>query len=223
MTDPTHPQRRRFALTLLALAGAARAQPGLVMEAPPLPLRNLLIEVRQDEGESRSSERVGADVAARVQPGRTEADITIDARSRQLERSGRAQQQVLVLNGRPAAIVLGNSVPLRLRQLVTQGGVRRLVAGTVWLQAGTGFTATPLWDGGEMVHLELIATQGRQPLGQSAHTATTLLLPLDEWMTVAESDEALDQQQGQAGLGGGARELRGGSRRLRVQVRVSAR
>ena len=215
--------RRTLLTALMLLAGRAAAQPGLVMEAPPLPLRNLLIEVRQDDGESRSSERVGADVAARVQPGRAEADIAIEARSRQTERSGRAQQQVLVLNGRPAAIVLGNSVPLRLRQLVTQGGVRRLVAGTVWLQAGTGFTATPLWDGGEMVHLELAATQGRQPLGTSASTTTTLLLPLDQWMTVAESDEALDQQQGTIGLGGGGREQRSGSRRLRVQVRVSAR
>ncbi len=217
-----HPRRTLLA-ALMLLASTARAQPGLVLEAPPLPLRNLLIEVRQDDGESRSSERLGADLSARVQPGRAEADIAIEARSRQLERSGRAQQQVLVLNGRPAAIALGHSVPLRLRQLVTQGGVRRLVPGTVWLQAGTGFTATPLWDGSEMVHLELQATQGRQPLGPTAGTATTLLLPLGEWMTVAESDETLDDQQRGLSIGAGARETRAGSRRLRVQVRVSLR
>lgn len=218
------PSRRTLLAALALLAGASRAQPGPVMEAPPLPLRNLLIEVRQDDGESRSSERVAAEVHTRVQPGHTGVQAGIDARSRQSERSGRAQQQVLVLNGRPAALMLGHSVPLRLRQIVTQGGVRRLVPGTVWLQAGTGFNATPLWEGGDMVHLELAASQGRQPLtGSSASTHTTLLLPLGEWTTVAESDDALDDRQGALGLGGGGREERSRTTRLRVQVRVSLR
>jgi len=217
--------RRRFLLTTLALsAGPLYAQPGLVMEQPALPLRNLLIEVRQDDGDSRTSERLGADVSARVQPGRAEANVTVDAQSRQFERSGSAQQQVLVLNGRPAAIVLGNSVPLRLRQLITRNGVRVAVPGTVWLQAGTGFTATPVWDGGDRVYLELAATQGRQAtLGNGASTNTTLMLPLGEWMTVAESEDAQDNRSGAQGLAGGGRELRSSATRLRVQVRVSLR
>lgn len=215
--------RRLLPLTLLLLAGAVRAQPGLVVESPPLPLRNVLIEVRQDDGDSGTRERLGAEVAARVQPGRTEANITIDAQSRQFERNGRAQQQVLVLNGRPAAIVLGNSVPLRLRQLITRNGVRVAVPGTVWLQAGTGFTATPAWDGGDMVYLQLAATQGRQALGNTASTNTSLMLPLGEWMTVAESEDVQDNRQGAQGLAGGGRELRSSATQLRVQVRVSVR
>lgn len=213
--------RRLCLVALLTLPVLLQAQP--VAPAAPLPLRNLLIEVRQDDGSSNSNERVAADVNARVQPGRAEADIAIEARTRQSERSGRAQQQVLVLNGRPAAIELGQSVPLRLRQLVTQGGVRRSVPGTVWLQAGTGFTATPSWEGGDMVYLELAATQGRQALGPSASTSTTLMLPLDQWTTVAENEEALDEQQGGLSIGAGRRETRSGSTRLRVQVRVSVR
>lgn len=216
--------RRVVFCALLALVASLHAQPGLVMASPPLPLRNLLIEVRQDDGNSSASERVAADVAARVQPGRTEAEITLEARSRQFDHSGRTQQQVLVLNGRPAAIVLGNSVPLRLRQFILRNGVRVAVPGTVWLQAGTGFNATPLWDGGDSVYLELAATQGRQPLmGNTASTSTTLMLPLGEWMTVAESDEVQDNQQNALGLAGGGRELRSGTTRLRVQVRVSVR
>ena len=214
--------RRLLALTLL-LAGAVHAQPLVVMEQPALPLRNVLIEVRQDDGESGTRERLGADIRARVQPGRSEADITLDAQSRQFERSGSAQQQVLVLNGRPAAIMLGNSVPVRLRQVITSHGVRRLVPGTLWLQAGTGFTATPVWDGGEMVYLQLAATQGRQIGEPTASTSTTLLLPLGEWTTVAESEDVQDQQQGMQGLAGAGREQRSGSRRLRVQVRLSVR
>lgn len=211
---------RLLILTLLGLPALLQAQTAGVA---PLPLRNLLIEVRQDDGRSSDSERVAADINARVQPGRSEVDIGIEARRRDSASSGRTQQQVLVLNGRPAAIVLGLSVPLRLRQLVTLGGVRRSVPGTVWVQAGTGFTATPIWEGGDTVYLELAATQGRQPLGQGASTATTLLLPLDEWTTVADSEDLQDNRQNAAGLGGGGRDTRSSSQSLRVQVRVSLR
>lgn len=215
--------RRLFLFALLVLAGSLHAQSSVTMEPPPLPLRNVLIEVRQDGGQSGERERLGADINARIQPGRSEADITIDAQSRRFERSGTAQQQVLVLNGRPATIVLGNSVPVRLRQIITTHGVQRLVAGTVWLQAGTGFTATPVWDGGDRIYLQLAATQGRQVGGTTASTSTTLMLPLDEWTTVAESDEAQDDQQRGLSIGAGGRETRSGSTRLRVQVRLSLR
>ncbi len=215
--------RRLLILALLGLLGLPALLSAQTAGITPLPMRNLLIEVRQDDGRSNSSERVAADVQARVQPGRREVDIGIEARRRDSTSSGRAQQQVLVLNGRPAAIVLSLSVPLRLRQLVTLGGVRRSVPGTVWLQAGTGFTATPIWEGGDMVYLELAATQGRQPLAPQTSTSSTVLVPLDEWTTVADSEDVQDQRQGAAGLGGGGRDTRSSSQSLRVQVRVSLR
>lgn len=208
---------------LLVLTGALQAQPGLTPEPPRLPLRNLLIEVRQDDANRGARERLDADVRARVQPGRSEATVALEAQRRQAGHSGSAQQHVLVLNGRPAAIALGHNVPLRLRQLISRNGVRVAVPGTVWLQAGTGFTATPLWEGGDTVYLELVATQGRQAPGQGASTATTLLLPLDEWTTVAESEDVQDERQGAAGLGGGGRDTRSSSASLRVQVRISVR
>ncbi len=213
--------RRLCTLLLLALPALLSAQ--TIVTPAPLPLRNLLIEVRQDDGRSDSSERVSADVNARVQPGRSEVDIAIEARRRESTRSGSAQQQVLVLNGRPTAISLGSAVPLRLRQFIVQNGIRRSLPGTVWVQAGTGFTATPVWEGGDTVYLELVATQGRQPLGPQASTSTTLMLPLDEWTTIADSEDAQDQRQNAAGLGGGGRDTRSSSQSLRVQVRVSVR
>lgn len=217
------PARHTWLAVLALLASGVRAQPGLVMDPPPLPVRNVLIEVRQDTGESRDSERLGAEIRARVAPGQTQAEIAVDARASTLERRSQARQQVLVLNGRPGSIVLGHAVPLRLRQLVTQGGVRRVVPGTAWLEAGTGFTATPIWEGGDMVYLELAATEGRQPMGTSSGVRTMLVLPLDAWTTVAESDETLDQHQGALGPGMAGRDTRGGSRTLRVQVRMSLR
>lgn len=213
--------RRLCILFLLTLPGLPSAQ--TVVTPAPLPLRNLLIEVRQDDGRNDSSERVAADVNARVQPGRSEVDIAIEARRRESTRSGSAQQQVLVLNGRPTAISLGSAVPLRLRQFIVQNGIRRSLPGTVWVQAGTGFTATPVWEGGDTVYLELVATQGRQPLGPQASTSTTLMLPLDEWTTIADSEDVQDQRQNAAGLGGGGRDTRSSSQSLRVQVRVSVR
>lgn len=213
--------RRLCILFLLTLPALPSAQ--TVVTPAPLPLRNLLIEVRQDDGRNDSSERVAADVNARVQPGRSEVDIAIEARRRESTRSGSAQQQVLVLNGRPTAISLGSAVPLRLRQFIVQNGIRRSLPGTVWVQAGTGFTATPVWEGGDTVYLELVATQGRQPLGPQASTSTTLMLPLDEWTTIADSEDVQDQRQNAAGLGGGGRDTRSSSQSLRVQVRVSVR
>uniref|UniRef100_UPI0035B482F8 hypothetical protein n=1 Tax=Hylemonella sp. TaxID=2066020 RepID=UPI0035B482F8 len=213
--------RRLCILFLLALPPLLSAQ--TVVTPAPLPLRNLLIEVRQDDGRSNSSERIGAEVDARLQPGRSEVDIAIEARRRESSRSGSAQQQVLVLNGRPTAISLGSGVPLRLRQFIVQNGIRRSLPGTVWVQAGTGFMATPVWEGGDSVYLELVATQGRQPLGPQASTSTTLMLPLDEWTTIADSEDVQDQRQNAAGLGGGGRDTRSSSQSLRVQVRVSVR
>ncbi|MFZ5565536.1 MAG: hypothetical protein ACOY95_00885 [Pseudomonadota bacterium] len=213
--------RRLCILFLLTLPALPSAQ--TVVTPAPLPLRNLLIEVRQDDGRSDSNERVAADVNARVQPGRSEVDVAIEARRRESIRSGSAQQQVLVLNGRSTAISLGSGVPLRLRQFIVQNGIRRSVPGTVWVQAGTGFMATPVWEGGDSVYLELVATQGRQPLGPQASTSTTLMLPLDEWTTIADSEDAQDQRQNAAGLGGGGRDTRSSSQSLRVQVRVSVR
>lgn len=218
------PLRKILVAVLASLAGALHAQPQLEMQPPPLPMRNLLIEVRQDDQDSSTRERIAADATVRAQPGRTEANITIDAQTRQREHRGSAQQQVLVLNGRPAAIVLGNTVPLRLRQIITQGGVRRAVPGTVWLQAGTGFTATPIWEGNDTVYLELTATQGRNALaGNTASTNTTLMLPLGEWTTIADSEDVQDNTQGAQGLAGGGREQRSSTTKLRVQVRVSVR
>ena len=213
--------RRLCILFLLTLPALPSAQ--TVVTPAQLPLRNLLIEVRQDDGRNDSSERVAADVNARVQPGRSEVDVAIEARRRESIRSGSAQQQVLVLNGRSTAISLGSGVPLRLRQFIVQNGIRRSLPGTVWVQAGTGFTATPVWEGGDTVYLELVATQGRQPLGPQASTSTTLMLPLDEWTTIADSEDVQDQRQNAAGLGGGGRDTRSSSQSLRVQVRVSVR
>ena len=188
-----------------------------------LPLRNLQIEVRQIEEDNASRERLDASVAARLQPGQSSAAIGINAQGRPSARSGTAQQLVLVLNGHRSAIMLGQAVPLRLLRTVLHNGIWRTVPGTLWLQAGTGYEALPRWDGGDMVELELSASQSRGVAARngvdSSSTSTTLMLPLGEWMTIGESDQDQDSQQsGPAGLSRSSSQ-----NRLKVQVRVTVR
>ena len=79
--------------------------------------------------------------------------------------------------------------------------------GTVLLEAGTGFSATPRWDGGALVELELSAQQalrsGSALPGTTATSGTSsvLALPLDEWTTVGESEQS--SQSSNSGLTAG--------------------
>ena len=223
--------RRFYCLLALAFTPVIHAQTTITIGGQPqdmvpgnpaqsLPLRNLQIEVRQVQQDDTSRERIDAAAAVRLQPGQSGAAVGINARSNQLGRSNSSQQLVLVLNGRHTAIVLGNSVPLRVFQTRLRNGVYRAVPGTVWLDAGTGFEAIARWEGGDMVELELAAMQARgTPPTQTSATSTSLMLPLGEWVTVAESDQDLSNQQ--SGPGGYSRSS--GQSQLRVQVRVSVR
>ena len=214
---------RWLLLPLLLAAGVCPAQNPAGGSPEPLPLRNLLIEVVQEDQTQGSDERLDAQAAGHAEPGQVGGRITLEAHSRQRRQMGRAQQQVLVLNGRAAVIVLRNSVALRWRQTFMRNGVRISVPGTVWLQADTGFTAIPIWEGGDSVQLSLAASQGRTPLQASARADTTLVLPLGEWVTVAESDESLDDQQRGAALSGGGQARQDHSRRLKIKIRVQLR
>jgi hypothetical protein len=222
-----------FWASILSFALVAQAQTvinsggfgdgGAGRPAATLPLRNLQIEVRQVEQDNASRERLDASVTTRLQSGQSSAAIGVNAQSRQSVRSGTAQQQVLVLNGRRAAIMLGQAVPLRLLRTIWQNGIWRTVPGTLWLQAGTGFDALARWDGSSMVELELSASQSRGAAAgasvDNSSTSSTLMLPLGEWMTIAQSDQDQDSQQ--SGLGGQGRSS--SQTRLEVQVRVNVR
>ena len=204
-----------------ALTLAAQAQIAINSGAPAeLPLRNLLIEVRQLDVSRTEREQLDAAARVQVQPGNSSAALALGVQATQTERSGNAQQQTLVLNGRRTAIVLRNTVGLRVLQSFQHQGRWVTVPGTLWLQAGTGFDATPRWDGGDTVELELATLQGRNALaGESASTRTSVMLPLGEWMTVAESEQTQDGQH--SGLVSHSRDA--SQSRLQVQVRVNLR
>ena len=180
----------------MAFAPASRAQPAPISIANPetLPLRNLQIEVRQTQGSNQSQNQLGASGAVVLQPGQSGGRVDITAQNNQRSDSGDLVQRVLVLNGRSANIRLGNSVPVRLLQSFMRNGVLRYGSAAVLVDANSGFSARPLWRGDNIAELELTAVQSnRSGASLPTHTniATTLALPLNEWVTVAQSDDAM--------------------------------
>lgn len=155
-------------------------------------MRNLQIEVRQVRDSSQSRHTLGASGAVRLQPGQSGGQVNLQAQNDQRRESGDLAQRLLVLNGRSANIMLGTSVPLRLLHSFVQNGVVRYGSGTVLVNAGSGFSARPLWQGGDSVELELTAVQSTSSAtipSTGSRVVTTLVAPLNEWMVVAESDE----------------------------------
>lgn len=205
---------------LLALAAGVHAQ--TAAEAP-LALRNLQIEVRQSRGASAEGSAMGARGDIRLRPGESEARVEIGARAGQNQNARELLQRVLVLNGRAVTINLGNSTPLRLVQGFFENGRLRYVGSDVLIGTNSGFSALPVWRGGDSAELELTAVQAARggPGGAvaSSSASSVLRLPLNEWFTVAESDDSsASSSSGLAGAGqAAARET------LRVEVRVSLR
>lgn len=201
----------------LALIQQGRAAPdsgaNTGTDRATLPLRNLQIEVRQVL--LSDPQRGAPTLQGRVlmQPGASRADLIWTQPSGPASPSQQADQRLLVLNGRRARIALHNSTPFRLVQTWVRNGVWTIVPGTVLLEAGTGFEATPEWDGGDQVTLSLSAAQGQGAYQTpSASTATLVVLPLGEWVSVAQSVQ--HTQDATAGL------ARGGSASVQTEVQV---
>jgi hypothetical protein len=204
-----------FMLAPACLMAQATANPAPGLEG--LPMRNLQIEVRQAGNSLRTQGALGAQGGIVLQPGRSGANAGITAQDSQRNDARDLVQRVLVLNGRSANINLGNSQPLRL--------VQARQAGTAFIEANSGFSARPLWYGGDSVELELAAGQashpGTSPMAplSSSSVSTSLSVRLGEWVTVAESDDA------GAGNSSGIAASRQSTRRdaQRVEVRLSVR
>ncbi|WP_210543397.1 hypothetical protein [Rhodoferax sp. PAMC 29310] len=153
-------------------------------------MRNLSIEVRQVSLNDASGTSLSVQGAAQLTPGRSGVQVEIQGNTRQSTQSANSQQQVLVLNGRPAAIALRNSVPMRLVQSVIHNGSMIVVPGVVILESGTGFNALPRWDGRGTVDLTISAMQGQgRYQTQTASTSTMVMVGLGEWVTVAQSEQ----------------------------------
>ncbi len=194
-----------FTALTAVLLPSAHAQNGA------LPLKNLLIEVRQTQQEDAQSQGINVRGGMPLQSSKR----TLDARS---------TQQSLVLNGRPVRLMVGSSTPWALYQSFLRNGVVVVLPSTVWVQSGTGFMATPRWTGDGFVELAL---QAQSDMGQNGalpgqsrqqSSAAQVLVPLNEWTTVARSDTGQESQQ--SGIGQMRNSQTQGSTHLQVRISV---
>jgi hypothetical protein len=185
-------QNPLFTLRLAALAmcawGQYVAMPLALAETTSLPLKNLLIEVRQIRSETADAQGVNF---------QTPSPLT----NRSFHRDAQSVQQSLVLNGRPVRLMSSTSTPWLLRQSYLRNGTIVSLPSTVWTQTGTGFSATPRWSGDAFAELELQAQQDLTAMGlqkgsvvQQASSAQ-VLVPLNEWTTVAQGASSQSSQQ----------------------------
>lgn len=132
-----------------------------------LPKRNLQIEVRQLGGES----------------------------SQRSQQSRSLQQQASVLNGRSVSFMLGQTVPMRVVQVLVYKDAMHMVPTAVLIDRNSGFTARPLWYGEEVAEVEISAMLAHG--ARQSKVSTTLPVQINEWITIAQIEDA---QHG--GIGG---------------------
>ena len=186
--------------TLFLRASAAnQAEIRKLLAALDTPLRRLMISVRQDGADSGSEG--GAGVSGRIAIGGGAPALSGTARIYQSDSRSRRDttQQVQTIDGGRAAIMVGQSLILPLRQVVlTPAGV---VVSESFVQRdlGTGFVAVPRVSG-ERVTLEISPrddTAGPVPGSVNLQRlVTTISGRLGEWLELGGSS---GEQTGSSG------------------------
>ncbi len=209
----------------LGLAGAAVAQTA----GAGLPMRNLLVELRQTDEASASGQAAGVSGGAVVigSDGQVSGNVGIGAQARSRDATRDSVQQLRVLNGGQGSMHLGRSTPLQFLHVVWTPHGAQVMPATHWTDTGRGFAVRPRWPGGSApVTVELSAESGALGAstggaGATAHRQTlltTVQLPLGEWVTIASTDtSASDRRSGTFGSNDAERR-----RRQVVQMRVTA-
>ena len=168
---------RRSSLALLC----AVLLPGSLGAAPPLPQRDLLVELREADasqapaGASGWSVRSGDASVARERPA----------------------QQLRVRNGASASLRLTVTRPLQVWQLVPGALLPVPMPTTQWIESGQRLTLQPRWPGGrepvsvtlgsDSSRLDSQVAPGSAELPQRAEAAlvTTVSVPIGQWVTLA--------------------------------------
>ena len=189
----------------------ARSNPAVV------PLRNLLIEVRQIG--SDASQRSSVDAQGRVilQPGRSRAEGVVGIDQTRTTQSRNLQQQALVFNGRSVSFSLGHTVPMRVVQVLADKDSLHMVPTAVLIERNSGFTARLLWYGDDVAEVEISVTLAQG--SRQSKVSTILPVQLNEWITIAQIDDA--QHGGMTGILSRMNEQ--GLSSLHLEMRVSVK
>jgi hypothetical protein len=183
-------RRRALCVAALALLGAVAAQ-----AAPPLPQRNLSVEMRvsDDSADSRRDAAAGATVTI-GSSGRVDAAGAASLRSGSQRQGLGSVQRVLVLNGGRASLRLAQGVTVDDTEVFWTPWGPGAAVRSQWIELVNGMEVSPRWPGGDApVTLEVAAqSAGRatqnsgQALPPQLSTFTTVQVPLGEWVEVAQ-------------------------------------
>jgi len=198
-----------------------------VLERVDTAPRRLLITVRQDADATTERDRLS--VSGTVPLGRN-GEIVVGApggagveaqvlSSRRAE-SDRNTQQVQALEGQPAFIQIGQSVPVPSRQVVRGAFGTQVIDTVEYRDIGTGFQVLPRVNG-DRVFLDILPqreTPGNAGPGSvnTQRLSTTVSGRLGEWIDLGGATQVIDERQSVL-LG---RTTRAGIDQRRVLVRV---
>lgn len=192
--------------------------------AAPLPQRNLVIEWRQlDESLALAGHASAQGQVVSTAGGGMSAagGVTLGTQRRDDQRT--QSQQLRVLNGGRASVRVSQGVPVTwvqsaqaepdMRGLTGSAAGPGVVQGMVWLEAGRQITLQPRWPGGQQpavvdVQVDSASLEadrpwaaqnqggGGMPSQARSQTATTVLAPLGQWVTIARTggEQAVEQR-----------------------------
>ncbi len=206
-------------MAVAAWLGLAAAQ-----AAPPLPQRNLSVEMRvsDDSSDSRRDAAAGASVTV-GSSGRVDAAGAASVRSGSQRQGLGAVQRVLVLNGGRATLRLAQSLQVDDTEIWWTPWGPGAAVRSQWIELVNGMEVQPRWPGGDApVTLEIAAqSAGRatqnsgRALPPQLSTFTTVQVPLGEWFEVAQ----LQSRQSSVSRSGFSAAT--SARQRSLQVRVS--
>ena len=207
-----------------ALAGIniARSAPEIIvaqLQAAPtaLPLRNLQIEIRQQGSDAVQGRSIDAQGRVILQPSSSRGAGSVNIDQTNANRGRNLQQHALVLNGRSVSFQLGQTVPLRIVQVFAINGGLSIIPSTVLIDRASGFSARPIWSGGEMAEVEISTALAQG--AQQTHTSTMLQIPINQWVTIAQMEDT----QSNSSSGILSRSSEQGQSSLRVEMRVTVK
>lgn len=205
----------------LFLRASARNQSEIrrLLEALDTPVRRLLIRVRQDGERSASAGGAGAGVV--VATDGTKVGVGGTARVYSSDRHSRedSDQQVQTIDGGRAAIRVGQSFLVPMRQLVITPAGAVVADSFVQRDLGTGFVAMPRLSG-ERVTLEISPMHDTPgPLPDSVNVqrlVTTVSGRIGEWIELGGSVQ--QETRGEGGIARWGTRSGGQARRLLLRV-----
>jgi hypothetical protein len=185
---------RRWTAVLCLSAMTIAMLPAWAQDAR-LPQRNLLVELRWTEAHEHSVDGASARGGITVgTAGNVDARGSVVVRSARGDAQAQAVQRLTVLNGGHAGVRLAEAVPLQWVEIASTPRGNAGVVHQAWVQTGSSFEVAPRWPGGnapvmvEVSHGSSGVAAASAPQGEEAFT--TLRVPMNEWVTVAQDGEA---------------------------------